>query len=116
MNNTYILILGGEFALRERVLAGALRASGGMRVLTMAKNRTSPTIKFFDGFIPGVVADAERVLRAVQAHQKENGETPAAVIPMHELTERAAWPKTAHDSRYCHDIPQSTNCRYRHVT
>ncbi|MEJ1267282.1 hypothetical protein WDV93_07220 [Pantoea ananatis] len=46
MDKRYILILGGEFSLRERVLAGALRAAGGMQVLTMAKNRTSAAIKF----------------------------------------------------------------------
>lgn len=45
----YVLILGGEFLLRERVLAGALRATGGMPVHTLAKARTSNTIRFFDG-------------------------------------------------------------------
>ncbi|PKB90568.1 hypothetical protein A8A01_06100, partial [Ewingella americana] len=115
MNNTYILILGGEFALRERVLAGALRASGGMRVLTMAKNRTTPTIKFFDGFLPGDVADAEAVLRAVQAHQQETGETPAAVIPMNDFTERAASLLTEHYQLHGNDCQTIPHCRDKFV-
>ncbi|MGG8473217.1 ATP-grasp domain-containing protein [Rahnella sp. PAMC25617] len=115
MNNTYILILGGEFALRERVLAGALRASGGMRVLTMAKNRTTPTIKFFDGFIPGDVADAEAVLSAVQAYQQETGETPAAVIPMNDFTVRAASLLTEHYQLHGNDCQTITNCRDKFV-
>ncbi|ECG0939333.1 hypothetical protein DOR57_05155 [Salmonella enterica subsp. salamae] len=90
MENRYILVLGGEFALRERVLAGALRASGGMRVLTMAKNRMTPTIKFFDGYLPGDVADEQAVLDAVKEYEKKTGATPVAAIPMNDFTVRAA--------------------------
>jgi biotin carboxylase len=89
-SDQYILILGGEFPLRERVLAGALRASGGMPVFTLAKARTSAVIKFFDGYIAGDVSDPEGVLAAVQAYEQEHGATPAAVIPMNDFTVRSA--------------------------
>lgn len=90
MPNRYILILGGEFSLRERVLAGALRASGGMRIVTMAKNRTVATIKFFDDYIPGDVADPEDVLHAVKDYENKTGATPMAAIPINDFTVRAA--------------------------
>lgn len=88
--NQYVLILGGEFPLRERVLAGALRASGGMPVFTLAKVRTAAVIKFFDGYIVGDVSDPKGVLAAVQAYEQEHGATPAAVIPMNDFTVRSA--------------------------
>lgn len=94
--NHYVLILGGEFPLRERVLAGALRASGGMPVFTLAKARTSATIKFFDGYIVGDVSDPEGVLASVQAYEQEHGATPAAVIPMNDFTVRSALAVSAH--------------------
>lgn len=93
MNTTskqYVLILGGEFPLRERVLAGALRASSGMPVFTLAKARMSAVIKFFDGYIVGDVSDPAGVLAAVQQYEKEHGATPAAVIPMNDFTVRSA--------------------------
>jgi biotin carboxylase len=90
MTDHYILILGGEFPLRERVLAGALRASDGMHIITMAKNRTTSTIKFFDDYISGDVADADGVLSAVKAYEQKTGATPLAVIPMNDFTVRAA--------------------------
>ena len=86
----YVLILGGEFPLRERVLAGALRAAGGRPVYTLAKNRTSNTIKFFDGYIAADVADPHAVVDAVRRHEKEQGHKPAAVIPMNDFTVRSA--------------------------
>lgn len=88
--NKYVLILGGEFPLRERVLAGALRASGGMAVYTLAKSRTSNTIKFFDGYIVGDVSDPAGVVAAVSAHEARTGMAPAAVVPMNDFTVRSA--------------------------
>lgn len=90
LQTSYVLILGGEFPLRERVLAGALRASGGMPVYTLAKARTSTTIKFFDGYIIGDVSHPEGVLDAVQRHEQQTGEKPAAVVPMNDFTVRSA--------------------------
>lgn len=115
MNQPYILILGGEFALRERVLAGALRAGNGMKVLTMAKNRLSPAIKFFDGWIPGDVADAQAVLRAVQAYEREHGMTPAAAIPMNDFTVRAAALLTEHYGLHGNGAQTITHCRDKFV-
>lgn len=92
----YILILGGEFPLRERVLAGALRAANGLPVLTLAKARTSNTIKFFDGYISADVSDPVGVLAAVQAYELEHHATPAAVIPMNDFTVRSALEVSAH--------------------
>lgn len=107
----YVLILGGEFPLRERVLAGALRASGGLPIYTLARTRTSTTIKFFDGYIVGDVSDPQGVLRAVQQHELEHDATPAAVIPMNDFSVRSA---LAVSQRYgLHHNPAETvhNCR-----
>ncbi|KJV26711.1 hypothetical protein VI06_16380 [Aquitalea magnusonii] len=92
----YILILGGEFPLRERVLAGALRAANGLPVLTLAKSRTSNTIKFFDGYISADVSDPTGVLAAVQEYEREHQATPLAVIPMNDFTVRSALEVSAH--------------------
>jgi biotin carboxylase len=96
LNRKYVLILGGEFPLRERVLAGALRASAGMPIYTLAKARTSTTIKFFDGYIVGDVSDPEGVLNAVLRHERATGEAPAAVIPMNDFTVRSALSVSSH--------------------
>ncbi len=86
----YILILGGEFPLRERVLAGALRASNCLPVLTLAKTRLSAAIKFFDGYIIGDFSNPENVLEAVKKYEHENNATPIAIIPMNDFTVRSA--------------------------
>jgi biotin carboxylase len=90
MENKYILVLGGEYALRERVLAGAIRASNGLPVLTLSKTKTSPVLRFYDGYILGDVAHPDGVLAAVQKYHEESGATPAAVIPMNDFTVRSA--------------------------
>jgi Biotin carboxylase len=115
MDNHYILILGGEFALRERVLAGALRASNGMRVLTMAKNRTTPTIKFFDDYLPGDVADEQAVLAAVKKYALKTGATPKAVIPMNDFTVRAASLVNEHYGLAGNSREAINNCRDKFV-
>ncbi|MCY7314871.1 MAG: ATP-grasp domain-containing protein [Rubrivivax sp.] len=86
----YILILGGEFALRERVLAGALRAGGGRPVFTLAKGRLGNTMKFFDGFIAADVADPAAVVDAARRFEREHGLRPAAAVPMNDFTVRSA--------------------------
>ncbi len=107
----YILILGGEFPLRERVLAGALRAADGMPILTLVKSRTSNIIKFFDGYISADVSDPAGVLSAVQAYEREHGATPAAVIPMNDFTVRSALEVSAHYG-IRHNSAQTVNhCR-----
>ena len=88
--NDYILILGGEFALRERVLAGALRAGGGRPVLTIAKARQGNTLKFFDGFIEADVADPDSVVNAVRQFERDRGMRPAAAVPMNDFTVASA--------------------------
>ncbi|WP_340617311.1 ATP-grasp domain-containing protein [Xenorhabdus entomophaga] len=115
MPEGYILILGGEFSLRERVLAGALRASGGMRIITMAKNRTNSVIKFFDGYLSGDVADAQQVLNRVIEHEKETGETPVAVIPMNDFTVRASALLTEHYHLYGNDTKVIERCRNKYL-
>ncbi|MEQ1967737.1 ATP-grasp domain-containing protein [Xenorhabdus nematophila] len=115
MLSGYILILGGEFSLRERVLAGALRASEGMRIITMAKNRTTPTIKFFDGYLSGDVADAQEVLNKVIEHEKATGETPVAVIPMNDFTARASALLTEHYKLYGNDTKVIEQCRNKYL-
>ncbi|MES2936633.1 MAG: ATP-grasp domain-containing protein [Pseudomonadota bacterium] len=86
----YILIIGGEFPLRERVLAGALRAGGGMPVYVLAKTRLATTIKFFDGYITGDLTDPEGVLTAVIEHRARTGAEPAAVVPVNDFAMRSA--------------------------
>jgi predicted ATP-grasp superfamily ATP-dependent carboligase len=89
-SSDYVLILGGEFPLRERVLAGALRAASAQPVFTLAKNRTNNTIKFFDGYIAADVADPHGVVDAVRKHEQAFGQKPAAAIPMNDFTVRSA--------------------------
>jgi biotin carboxylase len=85
---SFVLILGGEYPLRERVLAGALRAFGGGKVYTVAKHRAVPWLKFFDGVIDAEVTDADAVLAALAAHERATGERPAAVVPMNDFVVR----------------------------
>ncbi|MCW0318448.1 D-alanine--D-alanine ligase [Pantoea ananatis] len=115
MDKRYILILGGEFSLRERVLAGALRAAGGMQVLTMAKNRTNAAIKFFDGYLSGDVADENAVLNAVKAHEASTGCKPAAAIPMNDFTVRAASLVAEHYKLQGNSRQTIHNCRDKFV-
>lgn len=86
--DSYVLILGGEFALRERVLAGAMRASGGMPVLTTSKSAMNPAIKFFDDAIFADVMIPEDVVAAVKRYQDRTGAAPMAVIPMNDFVVR----------------------------
>ncbi len=88
-NSSYILILGGEFLLRERALAGALRAGEGMPVYSIVKNRFTPVLKFYDGVIDADVMDPKSVLDAVKAHERETRMRPAAVIPMNDFVVRS---------------------------
>lgn len=89
-NNKYVLIIGGEFPLRERALAGALRAGGGMPVYVLAKTRVATTIKFFDGYITGDLTDPQGVLAAVLEHRARTGTEPAAVVPVNDFAMRSA--------------------------
>jgi biotin carboxylase len=89
-NQDYILIVGGEFPLRERILAGALRAGKGVPVLTLAKARSVAAIKFFDGYIVADYSIPENVLEAVKKHEAETGAKPLVVIPMNDFTVRTA--------------------------
>jgi biotin carboxylase len=107
----YVLILGGEFPLRERVLAGALRASEGLPIYTLAKARTSTTIKFFDGYIAGDVSNPQGVLEAVQQHELEHGATPAAVIPMNDFTVRSALVVSQHYGLHHNSAETVHKCR-----
>jgi hypothetical protein len=84
----YVLILGGEFPLRERVLAGAIRASGGLPVFTIAKSKATPWLKFFDGVLWADVMSPEDTLRAVREFERSTGQVPAAVIPMNDFVVR----------------------------
>jgi hypothetical protein len=107
----YVLVLGGEFPLRERVLAGALRASDGLPIYTLAKARTSTTIKFFDGYIVGDVSDPQGVLNAVQQHELEHGATPAAIIPMNDFTVRSALAVSQHYGLHHNPAETVHKCR-----
>ena len=82
----YILIVGGEVVLRERVLAGALRAAKGVPIYTVTANILSPNLRYFDGYIKAAIADHEGVLQAVNEHEKEFGSKPIAVIPTNDFT------------------------------
>jgi len=83
-----IVILGGEFPLRERVLAGAIRAASGARVVTIAKSRLNPAIKFFDDVISADVMVPEDVVAAMKRHVEQTGSRPIAVIPMNDFVVR----------------------------
>jgi biotin carboxylase len=86
----YVLILGGEFPLRERILAGALRASKCMPIITLAKSRATAAIKFFDGYIIGDFSNPQNVLEAVKKYEKEKNATPLVIIPMNDFTVKSA--------------------------
>lgn len=86
----YILTIGSEFPMRERVLAGALRAGAGTPVYTLAKSRLSTTIKFYDGYIVGDLTDPEGVVAATVEHKARTGAQPAAVVPINDFAVRSA--------------------------
>ncbi len=111
----YILIIGGEFPLRERVLGGALRAGGGMPVFVLAKTRTATTIKFFDGYITGDLTDPEGVLAAVLEHRARTGAEPAAVVPVNDFAMRSALAVARHFG-LPHNTPEAVErCRDKFV-
>ncbi|MEW6055799.1 MAG: ATP-grasp domain-containing protein [Bdellovibrionota bacterium] len=85
----FVLILGGEFQLRERVLAGSIRASNGLPTVTVAKNRVGNHIKFFDDVITANVMDPKNVVAAVRDYVKSSGRKIAAVAPMNDFVVRS---------------------------
>ncbi len=109
--NKYILILSGDYALRERVLAGALRASGGMPVFTTVKSPTSNTSKFFDGHISCDTSDSNSLLAAVRQYEQEHQHIPAAVIPINELGVRSAVAVSAHYGINHNSVDTINKCR-----
>lgn len=82
----YILIVGGDVSLRERSLAGALRAASGKPVFTVSKNRESPGLRYFDGFIYSDIADHETIIVEAEKFAKATGVKPCAVIPTNDFT------------------------------
>lgn len=86
----YILTIGSEFPMRERVLAGALRAGAGTPVYALARSRLTTTLKFYDGYIAGDLTHPEGVVAAVVEHQARTGEQPAAVVPVNDFAVRSA--------------------------
>lgn len=114
MNNSggkYILIVGGEFPLRERILAGALRAGKGVPVLTLAKTRTVAAIKFFDDYIIADYSSPENVLEAVKKYEREHNATPMVVIPINDFTVRTAVTVSEHYGLACNSSETVDKCR-----
>lgn len=89
-NNNYLLIIGGEVALRERSLLAGLRSTGGAPIYTVASNICSPGLRYFDGYIHADIADHVNILDKVIELEKKSGATPIAVIPTNDFTVKAA--------------------------
>ncbi len=82
----YVLFVGADVALRERSLAGAIRAAGGRAVYTVTPTRNSPGLKYFDGFIVADIADDQKILEGVRRIEAETGQLPVAVVPTNDFT------------------------------
>ena len=107
----YILILGGEFPLRERVLAGAIRAGDGIPVFTIAKNKMVPALKFFDGVLEADVMSPAAVLASVVAYEEKTGMIPAAVIPMNDFVVRSGRVVAEHYTLFYNSAETVEACR-----
>lgn len=82
----YVLIVGGEMMLRERSLAGALRAASGRPVFTVATNKEAPGLRYFDGGLFADIADHEAIIAEAERHAARTGAWPCAVVPTNDFT------------------------------
>lgn len=92
----YILVVGADVTLRERSLAGALRAAAGKPVFTVSKHKESPGLRYFDGSIPADIADHETIIAEVEKRVRATGAKPCAVVPMNDFTVTSAALVAAH--------------------
>jgi glutathione synthase/RimK-type ligase-like ATP-grasp enzyme len=82
----YVLIVGAEVTLRERSLAGALRAASGRPVFTVSKNKEAPGLRYFDGSLFADIADHETIIAEAERHAERTGVLPFAVVPTNDFT------------------------------
>lgn len=82
----YLLVVGGEVALRERSLAGALRAASGRPVFTVSTNKEAPGLRYFDGSLFAGIADHEAIIAEAERHAARTGARPFAVVPTNDFT------------------------------
>jgi biotin carboxylase len=81
-----VLIVGGDMALRERSLAGALRAASGRPVFTVSENREAPGLRYFDGSLFAGIADHEAIITEALRYAARTGARPCAVVPTNDFT------------------------------
>ncbi|MGL6237010.1 MAG: ATP-grasp domain-containing protein [Segniliparus sp.] len=86
----YILIVGADVVLRERTLAGALRAAAGRPVFSVGSDRSSPGLRYFDGSLLANIADGEGIVAAAREHESRTGAKPFAVVPTNDFTVTSA--------------------------
>jgi len=82
----YVLVVGGEMMLRERSLAGALRAAAGRPVFTVSTSKEAPGLRYFDGSLFAGVADHEAIIAEAEWYAARTGARPFAVIPTNDFT------------------------------
>jgi biotin carboxylase len=82
----YILVVGADVTLRERSLAGALRAASGKPVYSVSKYKESPGLRYFDGSIFSDIADHETIIAEVEKLARATGRKPCAIVPTNDFT------------------------------
>lgn len=92
----YVLIVGAEVAMRERSLAGALRAAAGRPVFTVSTNKEAPGLRYFDGSLFAGIADHEAIITEAERHAARTGARPFAVVPTNDFTVTSAALVAAH--------------------
>lgn len=82
----YVLIVGGEMSMRERSLAGALRAAAGGPVFTVSTHKEAPGLRYFDGSLFADTTDPESIIAAAEQFAAQFGAKPLAVVPTNDFT------------------------------
>jgi biotin carboxylase len=82
----YVLIIGAEVTLRERSLAGALRAAAGRPVFSVTKHKEAPGLRYFDGSLFADIADHETIIAEAERYAARAGARPFAVVPTNDFT------------------------------
>ncbi|MFI5635610.1 ATP-grasp domain-containing protein [Streptomyces sp. NPDC051664] len=86
----YVLIIGADVSLRERSLAGALRAASGRPVFTVSLHKEAPGLRYFDGSLYSDIADHDTIIAAAEEHARRTGAKPFAVVPTNDFTVTSA--------------------------
>jgi formate-dependent phosphoribosylglycinamide formyltransferase (GAR transformylase) len=84
-DKTYLLLLKADEFLRDRCIMAALRTFRGP-VIGMSVSPASPKNRYFDHVLKGDPHLPASALAAVEAFERSHGMTPAAVIPVTEMS------------------------------